>query len=69
MIRPATYRSKELFEAGYSPIQTQDIPNEFQVYYEEVEFYVLTPQQLYNDVCAYLNTLFGADAFEVVVIP
>ena len=69
MVRPAVYRSRELFEQGFSAIETEDIPNEFQIHYEETEFYVLTPQQLYDDVCEYLNDLFGADVFEVVIIP
>ena len=69
MVRPFVYRTRELFELGYSSIKTQDIPDEFQIHYEETEFYVLTPQQLYNDVCDYLNDLFGIVAFEVVIIP
>ena len=69
MVRPKVYRSGELFEQGFTPIETEDIPNEFQIHLEEADFYVLTPQQLYNDVCNYLNNLFGADVFEVVIIP
>ena len=69
MVRPAVYRNRELFEEGYSAIGTEDIPNEFQIHYEETEFYTLTPQQLYTDVCEYLNELFGVTAFEVVIIP
>ena len=69
MVRPKTYRNRELFEAGYSPINTDEIPDEFQILFEEAEFYVLTPQQLYTEVCDYLNNLFGEEAFEVVIIP
>jgi len=72
LVRPAVYRSRELFEAGYSAIETELTPNpnnEFQIHYEETEFYVLTPQQLYDDVCEYLNELFGGVFFEVIIIP
>ena len=69
MVRPEIYRNRELFEAGYRQIISDDIPNEFQLVYNETEFYVITPQQLYDDVCDYLNDLFGVTAFEVVIIP
>jgi len=69
MVRPQVFRSRELFEQGFQSIETEDIPDEFQLFYEEAEFYVLTPQQLYDDVCEYLNDLFGVNAFEVVIIP
>jgi len=69
MVRPFVYRNRELFELGYSAIKTEEIPSEFQIEYGETEFYVLTPQQLYNDVCDYLNNLLGEGAFEVVIIP
>ena len=72
LVRPAVYRSRELFEEGYSAIETEltsNPNNEFEIHYEETEFYVLTPQQLYDDVCEYLNESFGMEAFEVVIIP
>ena len=69
MVRPEIYRNRELFEAGYRQIISDDIPNEFQISYDEADFYVLTPQQLYTDVCEYLNNLFGNTCFEIQIIP
>jgi len=69
IIRPKVFRTRELFEAGYMPIDIQEIPRDFRLSVPEADYYVITPQILYGLVCDYLNTLFGEIVFEVVVIP
>ena len=68
MIRPKVFRNRELFEQGYSFIDTTEIPDEFQLVVAEEDYYTITPQILYGLVKDYLNNLFGEDMFEVKII-
>jgi len=68
MIRPKVYRNRELFDLGYDEVRTNEILSEFVLHVPEAEFYTLTPTLLYQEVCDYLNTWFGADVFEVKII-
>ena len=68
IIRPKVYRSRELFDAGYSNVETRDIPFDFILQLPEEEYYVLTPMILYERVRDYLNNLFGEEAFEINII-
>ena len=68
IIRPKVYRNRELFDLGYSNVETDDILYEFILTLPEEEYYVLTPTILYQKVCDYLNAWVGADLFEVNII-
>ncbi len=70
MIKPMVYRNRELFDAGYDaiPIPEKIIPYDFVLTIPEEEFYVLTPAILYQEVCDYLNNLFGFKMFEIKII-
>ena len=68
-VKPVVFRNRELFEAGYKNVETNDILQEFFLNLPEEEYYVLTPQIMYNHVCDYLNTWIGVDVFEVKIIP
>ena len=69
IIRPAVYRNRELFEAGYQPVSILEktLPYDFILTIAEEEFYVLTPAALYQHVCDYLNTLIP-NMFEINII-
>lgn len=68
LIRPKVYRSRELFEAGYANVLTDEIPDNFQLVLTEEDLYTLTPAVLYEKVRDYLNNLLGEDMFEINVI-
>ena len=68
-IKPIMYRNRELFDAGYKNVPTDELIQEFYLDLPEEEYYVLTPQIMYNHVCDYLNTWIGVDVFEVKIIP
>jgi hypothetical protein len=68
MIRPKVFRSRELFDLGYGDVVSNEILNEFVLRIPEAEYYTLTPAILYQKVCDYLNTWYGADVFEVKII-
>lgn len=63
------YRNRELFEAGWdnTPVPEEILPYDFILSIPEEEFYVLTPAQLYQEVCDYLNENI-LDMFEVQII-
>jgi len=67
-IRPRVFRSRELFEMGYQPVKTIELPNDFKLLVPEAEYYTLTPTILYEEVRDYLNNLFGANVFEINII-
>ena len=67
-IRLRTYRNRELFEMGFQPIKTIELPNDFKLLVPEAEYYTLTPQVIYEKVRDYLNNLFGANVFEINII-
>jgi hypothetical protein len=67
-IRPRVFRSRELFEMGFQPVKTIELPNDFKLLVPEAEYYTLTPQAIYEKVRDYLNNLFGADVFEINII-
>ena len=69
IIRPKVFRTRELFEAGYTPINCDLIPNDIQMVLPEEEYYVLTPAVLYEIVKDELNVRAGEIIFEVVIIP
>lgn len=68
MIRPKVYRNRELFDLGFDEVQTNKILNEFILKLPDEEFYSLTPTILYQKVCDYLNTWYGADVFKINII-
>jgi hypothetical protein len=68
MIRPKIYRSRELFEAGYTNVMAIEIPDNFQIQLTEEDFYTLTPAKLYEKVRDYLNDLLSEDMFEINII-
>ena len=67
---PRLYRNRELFESGYTNIfmSEQIIPPEMRLELTTEEYYVLTPLDLYTKVGEYLNTLLGAEYFELKII-
>ena len=67
IIRPQVYRSRELFEAGYSAVEISPdvIPYDFVITLVEADYYVLTPALLYERVRDHINDFLGADVFEV----
>jgi len=68
MIRPQVFRSRELFDLGFSELKVLEIPNELIIRLNETDFYTLTPAILYEKVRDYLNTYYGATIFEVVIV-
>ena len=67
-ITPLVYRSRELFEMGYSSVRVSTIPYEFNLNIPNEEFYVMTPQILYEKVKNELNDLLGGECFDVQII-
>lgn len=67
-IRPRVFRSRELFENGFQWVRTIELPTDFKMAIPEEEYYVLTPQIIYEKVKDYLNNLFGVDVFEINII-
>lgn len=68
IIKPKVFRNRELFDAGYSNIGTNEILEQFILQLSEEDYYVLTPTILYEFVCDYLNNWIGCDVFEVKII-
>jgi len=68
-ISPKLYRSRELFENGYREISMSEqvLPVDFLITLPEVQYYQLTPLQLYEEVKTYLNNLFGVEMFRVLI--
>ena len=69
IVRPKLWRNRELFEAGYNPIQTIELPTELYLRVPEEEYYVLTPTLLYEYVKDELNSELGQIVFEVEITP
>jgi hypothetical protein len=68
IVRPKLYRNRELFESGYTEVNSVELPFDFMLEIPEEEYYVLTPHQLYVEVGEYLNTLLGGMYFELKLI-
>lgn len=68
LVRPRVYRSRELFDAGFEYVFTNDIPDSFTLSLTVEDFYTLTPAALYEKVRDYLNELFGEDVVEINII-
>ena len=66
-VKPVVFRNRELFEAGYRNVETDEILQEFFLNLPEEEYYVLTPTLLYQHVCDYLNNWIGDILFEVQI--
>jgi hypothetical protein len=69
IVRPRTWRNRELFENGFDAIQVKEIPQELILNVPEEEYYVLTPAALYEYVKDELNAEMGGNLFEVVITP
>jgi len=67
LITPIFYKSRAIFEAGYSPIDMMNYPREFKLVFTEEQFYQITPAILFTGVCDYLNTLLNVQAFEITI--
>lgn len=68
---PKIYRSRELFELGYSPItmNDQDFPKELYIQtLTENDFYTLTPQTLYTIVRDQINNFYGGSICNINII-
>lgn len=68
IIRPKVFRNRELFDMGYSNVETNEIIDEFVLTIPEEEYYVLTPAILYQEVCEYLNSIAGVEKFKIKII-
>ena len=55
IVRPQAWRTRELFESGYTSIAIREIPNELYLQVHEEEYYVLTQKLLYEYVKDELN--------------
>ena len=66
-IRLKVYRSRELFEAGYENVRVIELPHDFDLNIPDEEYYVLTPQILYEKVMEKLNELLGGIYFEIKI--
>lgn len=64
-IRLKVYRSRELFESGYTDVKIVELPYEFDLIIPDEDYYVLTPQMLYEKVRDKLNEIIGFDMFEI----
>ena len=66
-IRLEVYRSRELFEAGFQSVRVLELPFDFNLVIPDEEFYVMTPQMLYEKVKDELNNIVGGDYFEISI--
>lgn len=68
-IMPKLYRSRELFESGYTNIQLSEelIPNDFILELSEEEYYQLTPLELYEKVGFKLNFMLVGEYFKIKI--
>lgn len=67
---PKIWRNRELFETGYTSIQVsnQTLPDDITLNnITEEEFYVLTPQILYEKVRDWLNDYYGINFIELQI--
>ena len=71
IVRPQIYRSRELFESGYTEVMCRrELPYEIIIKIPDVdEFYQLTPYQLYAKVRDYLNAEKGDLYYLLVTTP
>lgn len=67
-IRPRVFRSRELFENGFKSVRVLELPTDFVLAVSDDEYYVITPQRVYELVNEYLNTLLGENMFEIKII-
>jgi len=65
--RLRVYRSKAIYENGYSNVSLKDFDNEIREDLGE-EFFNLTPLILYNKVVENINNQYGATVCEVQTI-
>jgi len=67
---PKIWRNREVFEMGFSSIGVtyETLPDDITLTnITEEEFYVLTPQVLYEKVRDWLNDYYGADIIELEI--
>lgn len=70
-VYPKIWRNRELFESGYTSIQVtnETLPDDVTITsLTEEEYYVLTPQKLYEIVRDWLNDFYGVDIIEIQII-
>lgn len=67
-IKLKTFRSRDLFEKGYHPIELLGIPTEFNIEIDEEMFYEITPLNLFTIVKDELNNNYGKNVFDVETI-
>ena len=66
-ITPQIYRSRELFEAGFEGLRVLEIPYDFEIEIPDEEYYVMTPQLLFEKVKDELNNMLGGECFDIQI--
>lgn len=70
-IYPKIYKNREYFESGYTSMQvsTETLPDDITLRGILInEFYQLTPEIIYGKVRDYLNSYYGNDIIELIII-
>ena len=66
-IRPLVYRNRQLFDGGYRNIKVFEIPSDFEIEIPDEEYYVITPQLLFEKVKDELNNMLGGECFDIQI--
>ena len=70
-IFPKIWRNRELFDMGYKNVQVTNETLPDDIYIRDIpvdEFYILTPQKLYEIVRDWLNDYYGVDIIKLEII-
>lgn len=66
-IRLKIFRTRQLFESKYRPIEVVELPNDFIIGVDEETFYTITPSVIYELVKDHLNNLLNGNYFEIII--
>lgn len=70
-VYPQIFRNRELFELGFKHVEVtkETLPDDIYIQtLTEEEYYVLTPQKLYEIVRDWLNNYYGGEFVEINII-